>query len=76
VLGLEIDPAAESITDVAVLESGHLAMGAPSLGCIATGGDFYFIGNAGWSRFGDSDAEPTSPRQVPIFRTKVAKPGK
>jgi hypothetical protein len=76
VLGLEIDPAAERITDVAVLESGHLAMGAPSLGCIATGGDFYFIGNAGWSRFGESDAEPTSPRQVPIFRTKVANPGK
>ena len=48
-------------------------MGAPSLGCIGTDGDFYFIGNSGWSRFNDADPQPTSPRQVPIFRTKLPK---
>ena len=73
VLSLELDPSAESITGVAAVESGHIAMGAPSLGCIGTAGDFYFIGNAGWSRFTDSDAKPTAPRQVPIFRTKLSK---
>jgi sugar lactone lactonase YvrE len=76
VLGLELDPSGESIAAVTVLESGHVAMGAPSLGCIGTAGDFYFIGNAGWSRFTDSDSKPTAPRQVPIFRTKLAKPKK
>jgi hypothetical protein len=75
VLALEVDSAAENIADVAVLESGHIAMGAPSLGCIGPEGDFYFIGNAGWSRFSD-EAKPTAPRQVPIFRTKLAKPKK
>jgi sugar lactone lactonase YvrE len=74
VLGLELDASAESIAEVAVLESGHIAMGAPSLGCIGTDGDFFFVGNSGWSRFDDSDAKPTAPRQVPIFRTKLSKP--
>ena len=73
VLQLDLDAAAEIINAVTVLESGHIAMGAPSLGCIATEGDFFFIGNAGWSRF-DSEAQPTKPRQVPIFRTKLPKP--
>jgi hypothetical protein len=76
VLSLEIDPSGEAISAVNVLESGHIAMGAPSLGCIGPAGDFYFIGNAGWSRFQDSDAKPTAPRQVPIFRTKLSKPKK
>jgi sugar lactone lactonase YvrE len=74
VLALELDASAGSITDVTVLESGHIAMGAPSLGCIGADGDFYFIGNAGWSRF--DEAKPTAPRQVPIFRTKLSKPKK
>jgi sugar lactone lactonase YvrE len=76
VLGLELEPSGEGITRVTVLESGHVAMGAPSLGCIGSEGDFYFIGNAGWSRFTDSESKPTAPRQVPIFRTKLAKPKK
>jgi hypothetical protein len=76
ILGLEVEPSGESISTVTVLESGHIAMGAPSLGCIGTDGDFFFIGNAGWSRFQDSEAKPTTPRQVPIFRTKLAKPKK
>jgi sugar lactone lactonase YvrE len=76
VLSIELDSSAESIAAVTVLESGHIAMGAPSLGCIGTAGDFYFIGNAGWSRFADSEAKPTAPRQVPIFRTKISKPKK
>lgn len=73
VLAVELDSGAEAIADVAVLESGHVAMGAPSLGCIGSDGDFYFIGNSGWSRFGDPDPQPTAPRQVPIFRTKLPK---
>jgi sugar lactone lactonase YvrE len=72
VLSLELDPAGESLAGVTVVESGHIAMGAPSLGCIGPAGDFYFIGNAGWSRFSDSDAKPTAPRQVPVFRTKLS----
>jgi sugar lactone lactonase YvrE len=76
VLEIELDPSAEGIAAVGVVESGHIAMGAPSLGCIATDGDFHFIGNAGWSRFTDSDAKPTAPRQVPVFRTKLSKPKK
>lgn len=74
VLSIELDPSGDSIVGVTVLESGHIAMGAPSLGCIGPEGDFYFIGNAGWSRFADGDAQPTPPRQVPIFRTKLPKP--
>lgn len=73
VLAVDLADGADAVAAVTVLESGHLAMGAPSLGCIATGGDFHFIGNAGWSRFGTSDG-PTPPRQVPIFRTKLPKP--
>ncbi|MGH7945656.1 MAG: tetratricopeptide repeat protein [Opitutaceae bacterium] len=76
VLSLELDPSAESVSGVTVVESGHLAMGVPSLGCIGTDGDLFFIGNAGWSRFSDSDAQATPPRQVPIFRSKLAGPKK
>ena len=74
VLAIEFDAAGESVASAAVLESGHIAMGAPALGCIGENGDFYFIGNAGWSRFAESEAKPTPPRQVPIFRTKLPKP--
>jgi hypothetical protein len=76
VLGLTLDSAAESISDVAVLQSGHLAMGAPAQGCFATDGDFFFVGNSGASRFSGPDAQPTPPRQVPIMRTRLAKPKK
>lgn len=76
VLRLSLDPEAEGVDRVTVLESGHVAMGAPSLGCIGPDGDFYFVGHAGWSRFAAGDGAPTSPRQVPIFRTKLAKPRK
>ncbi|MBL9199631.1 MAG: tetratricopeptide repeat protein [Opitutaceae bacterium] len=73
VLRVEIDGDAESVAAVRVLEAAHLAMAAPSLGCVAAGGDFYFIGNAGWTRFENTDAAPTPPRAVPIFRTKLPK---
>ena len=76
VLGLALDPLADALTEVSVLQSGHLAMGAPALGCFATAGDFFFIGNSGWSRFSGPDAQPTAPRQVPIIRTKLSKPKK
>jgi hypothetical protein len=72
VLRVELDGAAESLTSVAVLESGHIAMASPSLGCLATDGDFFYIGNPGWNRFASDDGRPTAPRPVPIFRTKLA----
>ena len=46
-------------------------MPAPSLGCIATGGNLFFIGNAGWSRFEGETITATEPRSVPIFKTKL-----
>jgi sugar lactone lactonase YvrE len=75
VLRIALDAAGENIETVTVLESGHITMAAPSLGCIATDGDFYFIGNAGWTRFENND-EPQAPRAVPVFRTKLPKPKK
>jgi sugar lactone lactonase YvrE len=72
VLRLTLDDTGESIADVKVLESGHLQMAAPSLGCLGPGGDFYFIGNAGWTAFENTDAKPTAPRSVPIYKTKIA----
>lgn len=71
VLRVALEGAADSIVSVTVLESAHLTMPAPALGCIAEAGDFYFIGNAGWTRFENTDARPTPPRPVPIFRTKL-----
>jgi sugar lactone lactonase YvrE len=73
VLALNLDAAADAVSDVAVLQSGHLAMGAPALGCMATAGHFHFIANSGASRFSGPDAQPTPPRQVPIMRTKLSK---
>ncbi|MBL9211888.1 MAG: hypothetical protein JNL92_15560 [Opitutaceae bacterium] len=74
VLRVSLEPDGDGIARVSVLESGHVAMGAPSLGCIGPEGDFYFVGHAGWSRFAAGDGAPTAPRQVPIFRTKLPKP--
>jgi hypothetical protein len=70
ILRLTLDAAAESVTAVTVLESAHLTMADPTLGCIA-GGQFVFIGNAGWSRFEGADVQPTPPRPIPVFRTKL-----
>jgi len=73
VLAIELEGMASAVASVAVLESGHLAMAAPSLGCLATDGDFYFVGNAGWTRFENTEGQPTPPRPVPVFRTELAK---
>jgi len=70
VLQLELAPGGDGIARVAVLESGHLTMAAPALGCISNG-DFFFIGNSGWSRFEEMEPKPTAPRPVPVFRTKI-----
>ncbi len=72
VLRLELEGAAEAIATVTVVESGHLTMAAPSLGCIASGGDFFFVGNAGWTRFEDTGGQPSTPRSVPIFKASLA----
>jgi len=70
-LRISLDAPGESITSVTVLESGHMAMAAPSLGCIATAGELFFIGNAGWTRFENTDGQPSLPRTVPVFKTKL-----
>jgi sugar lactone lactonase YvrE len=71
ILRIEVEPDAEAIARVRVLESGHVAMGAPSQGCLGPNEDFHFVGHAGWSRFTAGDGAPTAPRLVPIFRTKL-----
>ena len=76
VLRIEFEGAAERVEAVTVLESGHITMAAPSLGCLAVDGDFYYIGNAGWTRFENTDGQPSAPRTVPVFRTRLAKPKK
>jgi sugar lactone lactonase YvrE len=71
ILRIALDGGVEAVAEVAVLESGHLTMAAPSLGCLGPGGDFYFVGNAGWTRFENTDGAPSTPRSVPIFRTRL-----
>lgn len=71
ILQVTLDETAEAITEVKVLENGHLQMAAPSLGCVGPGGDIYFIGNAGWTAFENRDGAPTAPRSVPIYKTKI-----
>lgn len=74
-LQLELDDAAEQVVAVTVLESGHITMAAPSLGCVGPDGEVCYIGNAGWTRFENTDGQPSTPRAVPIFRTRLpAKP--
>jgi sugar lactone lactonase YvrE len=76
ILRVVLDAAADTVEKVTVLESGHITMAAPSLGCIGPDGDLYYIGNAGWTRFENTDGQPSAPRSVPIFRTKLPKPKK
>jgi hypothetical protein len=76
VLRVVLDAAAESVERVEVLEAGHLAMSAPATGCLGPGGDYYFIGNAGWARFGRGDGRPSVPRPVPVFRVKIPGSGR
>jgi hypothetical protein len=74
VLRIETDAAASQVLRVEVLESGHPTMAAPSSGCLATGGAFFFIGNPGWNRFSAGDGGPAAGRPVAIFRTGSAAP--
>ena len=76
VLRIELEPGDEAITAVTVLESGHITMAAPSLGCVGADGAFFYVGNAGWTRFEDTGGVPSSPRSVPIFRTVLPAPKK
>ena len=72
ILRLTIDAAGETVTTVVVLEAAHINMPAPSLGCVAMGGDFFLIGNAGWHRFEGGEPTATAPRPVPVFKTRLA----
>ena len=62
VLRLVLDADGESVVSVTVLESAHLTMAAPALGCVATGGDFYFVGNSGWARFDEAGSGTNAER--------------
>ncbi len=72
VLRISVDATGEAVTAVTVLESAHLNMPDPTLGCIGPEGKFFFVGNAGWSHFEGGDAPATAPRPIPIFQTKLA----
>lgn len=72
VLQVTIDPAGEAVTAVTILESAHLNMPDPTLGCFAEGGEFFLIGNAGWTRFEGAEVAASPPRPVPVFKTKLA----
>ena len=73
IVRVELAPGDTSVVAVDVIESGHLTMPAPALGCVGPGGQVLVIGNAGWSRF--SEGEPTpAPRSVPIFRVSPDAP--
>lgn len=71
VLRISLAAGAADVVDLTVLEAGHLTMAAPSLGCIGPDGHFFYVGNAGWTRFENTDGAPSAPRSVPIFRTKL-----
>lgn len=71
VVRIALDSSGEGVAGVTVLESARLNMPDPTLGCIAAGGNLFFIGNAGWSRFEGADIKPTPPRSVPVFLTKL-----
>jgi sugar lactone lactonase YvrE len=70
ILRLRLEPGAQAISQLSVIEAGHFTMAAPAHGCIGPAGDFYFVGNSGWHRFSRGD-EPTEPRSLPIFRTRL-----
>lgn len=71
VLRLTLSAGADAIEAVTVLESAHLTMAEPAQGCLGPDNAFYFIGTAGWSRLDASGGEPTAPRAVPVFRTRL-----
>ena len=71
VLRIALGGGGDTVMRVTVLEAAHLTMAAPALGCVASGGQFFFVGNAGWTRFDEAGAGPTAPRPVPVFRTKL-----
>ncbi|MBI5769423.1 MAG: hypothetical protein HZA93_16635 [Verrucomicrobia bacterium] len=72
VVRLTLDDAAENLVAFTVLESAHLNLPAPSLGCLGPGGDYFLVGNANWNHFDEPGATATPPRPVPIFKTKLA----
>lgn len=74
VLQVAMDAAGEAVTGVTILEAAHLNMPDPTLGCFAEGGEFLFIGNAGWTRFEGGEITASPPRPVPVFKTKLAVP--
>jgi len=76
VLRIELETDAASITAVTVLESGHLTMSAPSLGCVGPDGNVFFVGNSSWSRFEQTGGRPIAARPVPVFKTSVKAVGR
>ena len=71
VVRITLDQTGDVVTEFTVLESSHLNMVAPSLGCIGPGGNLFFVGNANWTHFDEPGSVATPPRPVPIFKTKL-----
>ena len=72
VLRIILDGTNDAVVEMNILESSHLNLTAPSLGCIGPDGNFFFVGNANWTHFDEPGATATPPRPVPIFKTKLA----
>ena len=70
VLRIALAAGGEAVASVTVVEAAHFTMAAPALGCVATGGALFFIGNSGWSNFDEPGALATAPRPGPVFKTK------
>jgi sugar lactone lactonase YvrE len=70
VLRIRMNSTYTTVESVTVLESAHLNMGDPSLGAVA-GNEFFFVANAGWSRFEPPASAAAEPRPVAVFRTDL-----
>ncbi len=68
VIRLELNADGSAVTRLEVLEQQSPGLGEPTHGVVVDG-NFYFLANAGWTRFDDDgaprrDAEPHAPRLV------------
>lgn len=73
VVRVALETGAGAVARMTVLEAAHLAMSAPAGAALSARGELYFAGNAGWGRV---QGGPSSPRPVPVLRTRVAPAGR
>jgi sugar lactone lactonase YvrE len=68
-LRVRTTPDLAAVDEVRVLLAAQPAVTDATLGCFA-GGDFVFIAEGGWSRYG-ADAPAAAPRSVPVLRVRL-----